>query len=135
MSVIERAAYIKIEAGVRYWDDAYINGNPDEQGNLTPFRNGDLWCPIIRLADGYIDDWPEGMEADFHFKVCDAGTYYLLNADRQVIADRKDNYVPSGLCHGDRGYGDYIIFSVGGNGLIENYIRSIEAEDWEELPF
>lgn len=129
--MIENAAYIKVEAHVRYWDDAYINGEPDEAGDKTPFREGDLWCPVIRITDGVVEGWSAGVEADFHFKVCDAGTYHLLDSDKDVIASRHDDYVPNGLCHGDKGYGDYIIFAVDAEGSIKNYRAALDADDWE----
>lgn len=77
-----QATYIEVSAEVRYWEDSKINGVEDENGTLTPFRSGDLWCPVIRLEDGTVMDWPAGMVADFHFKVCDAGQYWLLDDSR-----------------------------------------------------
>lgn len=120
--------YIEVEAEVRYWEDATINGVADDKGVMTPFRRGDMWCPVIRLDDGFVMDWPTGMTADIHFKVCDAGLYWLLSEDRQRIAQWAGYYVPGNfLCHGDNGYGDYIIFSVNGEGLIQKY-REPEIE-------
>lgn len=69
--------YIEVEAEVRYWEDASVNGQEDTDGKLMPFRFGKKWCPIIRLDDGYIIGWPKGMTADVHYKVCDAGEYWL----------------------------------------------------------
>lgn len=116
------ATYIESSAGVRYWDDATINGESDTNGTLTPFRIGDNWCPIIRLADGLVMDWPVGMTADIHFKVCDAGEYWLLNEERKRVAKWAGFYVPNDfLCHGDEGYGDYIILKVDGDGFIKGW--------------
>ena len=141
--------YIKVEAGVRYWDDAVINGVPDESGNLTPFRVGGMWNPTIRLEDGLMMNWPQGTTADIHFKVCDAGEYYLLDEDQKPIAKWGGYYVPNDfLCHGDNGYGDYIIFKVSADGLIEKWTKPTiemactcndqdEDEDqssWKKLP-
>lgn len=115
-------SYIEVSAQVRYWDDATINGAQDEKGELTPFRRADLWCPVIRLADGVVMDWPAGMEASFHFKVCDAGEYWLLDDDRKRVAKWSGFYVPNDfLCHGDTGYGDYIILKVDGEGRIAKW--------------
>ena len=33
--------YIEVSAGVRYWEDATINGATDTDGTLTPMRKGD----------------------------------------------------------------------------------------------
>ena len=114
--------YIEVCAEVRYWEDAIINRQEDTAGTLTPFRKGDNWCPVIRLADGLVIGWPAGMTADIHFKVCDAGEYWLLDENRQRIAKWLGYYVPNDfLCHGDQGYGDYIIFIVNGDGLIKSF--------------
>ena len=121
---MQQAEYIEVSAGVRYWDDASVNGVSDEDGTLIPFRTGDLWCPVIRLADGAVIDWPQGMTASIHYKVCDQGEYWLQNAERTRIAKWGGYYVPNDfLCHGDEGFGDYIIFNVGADGLIERWKR------------
>ena len=114
--------YIEVSAGVRYWEDSIINGKPDEDGTMTPFRKGESWCPVIRLSDGMVMDWPTGTTAEIHFKVCDDGEYWLQDADRKRVAKWGGYYVPDRfLCHGSTGYGDYIIFSVASNGLIEKW--------------
>jgi len=127
---MENSRYLKVEANVRYWDDAIINDEQFESGETVPFKNGEVWTPTIDLKNGEVIDWPNGTTASFHFKICDAGTYYLLNDEKEVVASRHNNYVPSGLCHGDRGYGDYIIFNVDGNGNIEGYENHVNADDW-----
>lgn len=72
-----KSTYIEVSAGVRYWEDASVNGAEDTEGSLIPFRKGDNWEPVIRLADGMVMEWPQGTTADVHFKVCDAGEYWL----------------------------------------------------------
>lgn len=128
---MENAKYLQIEACVRYWEDAEINGESKEDGSNVPFKDGRLWRPIIDIESGYIIDWPIGTFAIFHFKVCDAGIYHLLNDKHQVIASRFDNYVPEGVCHGDEGYGDYIIFKVDENGFILGYKNKIDFDEFE----
>jgi len=130
---MKNAKYLKVEAGVRYWDDATINSESSEAGDNVPFKEGDMWMPTIDIASGVVIGWPAGVEASFHFKVCDAGTYHLLDEEKNVIASRYDNYVPSGLCHGDNGYGDYIIFNVASNGKIEKYRNLIDYEEFEAV--
>lgn len=124
--------YIEVQAQVSHWDSATINGQPDEQGTLTPLRNGELWAPVIRL-DGQVMDWPQGTEAQIHFKVCDAGEYWLLDEQRNRIAKWDDHYVPDRfLCHGDEGYGDYIILNINKDGQIENWTTpDIDDDEWE----
>lgn len=116
------AIYIEVRAEVRYWESATVNGAIDADGTLIPHRSGDIWAPVIRLADGKVMDWPAGVEADVYYKVCDAGTYFLQDADRKRVAEWAGYYVPNSfLCHGDEGYGDYIILKIGGDGLIRGY--------------
>lgn len=115
------ATHIKVSAGVRYWEDTDVNGVEDTDGTLIPGRVGDLWEVRINLADGRIEDWPAGTTADIHYKVCDAGEYWLLDEAGDVIGHR-EGYVPGEfLCHGADGFGDYIIMSVGPDGRIEKY--------------
>lgn len=112
--------YLKVEAGVRYWEDAQVNGVEDEDGSLMPCRQGETWAPVIDLGTGIIQDWPANTVALIHYKVCDDGRYALLDADRaEVVAI--DGYVPSILCPDESGYGDYIIMTVGPDGAIQNF--------------
>lgn len=113
---------LKVQAGVRYWEDATVNGATDEDGSLIPLRSGDCWCPTIRLSDGVVLNWPEGVTADVHYKVCDAGNYWLLDEDGNTVATRLDDYVPDEfLCPTSEGYGDYIIMSIGPDGAIAGW--------------
>lgn len=114
--------YLEVCAEVRYWDDATVNGAEDTDGALIPCREGRYWTPVIRLADGLVMDWPQGTTADIHYKVCDAGEYWLLDDERERVAKWAGFYVPNDfLCHGDNGYGDYIILKIDGEGRIEKW--------------
>ncbi len=118
----KQASYIEVVAEVRYWEDATVNGVADIDGLLIPLREGVLWKPVIRLEDGHVQDWPEGTTADIHYKVADQGEYWLLDAQRARIAKWDGAYVPDAfLCHGDDGYGDYIILRIGGDGMVEGW--------------
>jgi hypothetical protein len=126
----EAATHILAEAGVRYWEDATVNGVEDEDGTLIPGRKGDLWCARINLETGKVEDWPEGTEASIHYKVCDAGEYWLTDAEGNRLAYR-EGYVPNAfLCHGDNGFGDYIILNIGPDGSISDYKRPRIDSDW-----
>lgn len=127
--------FIEVRAEVRYWEDSSVNGVEDEAGTLIPLRNGKYWAPVIRLEDGTIMDWPQGTTADVHFKVCDQGEYWLLDGKRNRIAKWGGYYVPNQfLCHGDNGYGDYIIFKVIENGRIEGWSKpTVDSEQWPDF--
>lgn len=127
--------YIRVQTVVRYWEDATVNGVEDINGNLIPFRDGHSWCPVIRLSDGKVMDWPEGTTAYVHYKVCDEGSYYLLNDSLDEVAVWNDYYVPDRfLCHGDKGYGDYIVLDIGPDGFVNGWkTPEIIEEEWKNL--
>lgn len=124
-----------VEAEVRYWEDAAINGVQDSDGSLIPLRRGDFWCPVIDLDTGAIRGWPDGTSARIHYKVCDAGEYWLGDEQGRKRWKWKDHYVPDRfLCVGDEGYGDYIILKVQANGRIEGWsIPTIDTAEWAAL--
>ena len=115
---------IEVKAHVRYWEDATINGVTDEEGTLTPCREGDLWCPVIDIDTGIILNWEKGKTADVHFKVCDGGSYYLKDTDGNIVLSREQDYVPNNLIPGE--YGDYIIMSIDENGKIADWEPSLD---------
>jgi hypothetical protein len=113
-------SYLLANCEVRYWEDARVNGVDDEKGNLIPCRQGDNWCPLIDLKTGQIQDWPFGTIAEIHYKVSDAGVYFLLDDDKKTIV-KKDGYVPSVLSPNGNGFGDYIVMNINDGGYIENW--------------
>ena len=120
------ATYIEVIADVRYWEDATINGITDDDGKLTPLKRGDSWCPVIRLEDGLVVDWPTGTIANIHFQVCDAGEYWLLDEAQKRIAKWGGFYVPNDfLCPGTHGWGDYIIMKIDDKGFVQKWKRPI----------
>ncbi|HYE53683.1 MAG TPA: hypothetical protein VD996_02530 [Chitinophagaceae bacterium] len=126
---IEKQVEIKtlhVEAHVRYWEDATINGISDETGDLTPCKEGHLWKPVIDIDTGIIINWRVGAIADIHFKVCDVGSYFLKDEAGNVVAAIEDDYVPSILCPEGDGFGDYIIMKVDAGGKIEKWQPLIE---------
>ncbi len=125
-------AYIEVRAEVRYWDDAEINGVSREDGAHVPLKQGTLWCPVIRLGDGAVMEWPKGTTADIHFKVCDQGEYWLLDAERNRVAKWRSFYVPDDfLCPRENGYGDYIIMKISADGVVEEWGNpAIDSEEW-----
>lgn len=130
---IEDAKFLKIDAYPRYWEDAKVNGvECDENEKSIPCRKGDSLIMEIDLETGKVENWPDNVTADFHFKVCDAGNYFLLDEFKNEIACIENDYVPSGVSHGDSDYGDYIIMKIDGNGNIQNYEFSIDEDEWDK---
>lgn len=131
-AILRRVTHIDVEAEVRYWEDARVNGIEDEDGTLIPGRCGVLWKARIDLEMGRVQGWPQGTSADIHYKVCDAGEYWLSDSGGARIAKWKGHYVPNRfLCHGDSGFGDYIIMKVGEDGTIRGYRQPfVDDDEW-----
>ena len=148
--------YLRIDVGPRYWEDASIkfedkweddiDYNEQKKGEKPkmPFavfckeraeRNKSesyRWQITIDLKYAQVLDWPQGVEARVFYKVCDDGTYYLLDADKNVLKE-VDCYVPDMLSYIDNGFGDYIDMKIDGDGNLvgfpkedmSNYIQKI----------
>lgn len=110
-----------VDAGVRYWEDAKVNGIEDtEHGDNIPCKEGERWRPIIDIEAGIITNWERGKTADIHYKVCDDGVYTLKDADGNVVISI-DDYVPNCMCPCENGYGDYIIMHIEPDGKITRW--------------
>lgn len=133
--------YIKVDAGVRYWEDTEVNGEEDidfyeSKGVGTPmipcavkvkdkptsniYSDHYRWQPIIDVETGNIVNWKKGIRAIVHYKVCDDGTYSFLDKDKKEIIG-VDSYVPKVLCPNGEGYGDYIIMIIDNDGFIKGW--------------
>jgi hypothetical protein len=136
MSAIASATHIEVRAVVRYWEDSSVGGRADEDGTMIPCRVRDAWCPTIQLSDGMIVGWPDGVSASVHYKVCDDGEYWLLDAKGSRVGKWNGHYVPgSFLCHGETGYGDYIIFDVTEAGYVAQWKPPVvTGDEWEATP-
>lgn len=124
--------YLQVRAGVRYYEDATVNGQREDDENPTiPCRDEcDYWAPLIDIEAGRIVNWTEGTTASVLYKVCDDGRYALLREDMtEVFAI--DGYVPDIMSPGDRGYGDYIIMDIGADGKIADWV--VDLERFEQL--
>lgn len=118
------AKTVEVKAAARYWEDAVVNGEPDEDGSRIPCRQGEMWCPIIDIDSGIITNWQKGVKADIHFKVCDEGSYFVKDENGEVILKIENDYVPNELIPGS--YGDYIIMTIDENGLIAEWNPSFD---------
>lgn len=123
--------YLKANCGVRYWENATVNGVEDEHGDLIPCKEEDRWMPLIELETGQILNWNTGTEADIHYKVCDDGIYTLLDAEKKPITEI-EYYVPNIMCPEGQGFGDYVIMKVNKYGVIQNWSPSFDEFHLEE---
>ena len=123
--------FLQVEANVRYWEDAEVNGVEDVDGSLIPCKDGEIWKPLIDVEKGIIQNWTQGVKADIHYKVCDDGKYTLLDENREEIT-MLDDYVIDDLSIGESGYGDYIIMKIDEDGKIEDWNPTFEEFKQEE---
>ena len=49
-------ASLVVDARVRYWEDAEVNGVSDEEGELIPLKEDESLKPVIELATGRIQN-------------------------------------------------------------------------------
>lgn len=139
------AIYLKVDASVRYWDDAKVNGvydtncedleNPaaaptipcaEYVGAQHRVLHGEnwRWRPLIDIETGKIVNWKKGTSANVHYKVCDDFACEILDGNKEVIASY-DGYVPKIMCPADEGYGDYIIMNIDEDGIIQGWRKDL----------
>lgn len=122
---------IKVKAQIRYWEDTEVNGIEDtKNGDNVPCKEGELWCPVINVATGIIENWEIGKTAKIHYKVTDCCGWELLDENGSVIQSQADGYVPKTLCPAENGYGDYIIMNINENGQIDKW--RFDIDDFQE---
>lgn len=119
------AKHLFCKIGVRYSEDASINGKEDTEGNLMPFLEHGNWNIKIDIETGQIIGWPRGTIADVHYKVCDNGNYILFDEENKEVIKYR-GYVPKCLQIEENGYGDYVIIKIDSNGYIHNWEFSQE---------
>lgn len=128
-------AVIKVEkeVNVKYVKlDIYIRHIGDDDGDVPkdfPMLEGNQWKATIDVDNGQILEWPEGYAFDMYCKVCDAGSYTLLDDNNEFLVSRHD-YVPNQLIPG--GYGDYIDLQIDSSGLIKNWHSSPSVVEFFE---
>jgi hypothetical protein len=79
------------------------------------------WVARVNIDTGVIAGWPQGDARKMHVKVCDAGTYRLIDASGGEIAAIVNYYVPHGVVPGS--YGDYVELTIDESGRITNWPR------------
>lgn len=103
---------VSLNVNVRYEDDDIPYDFPG--------REGDQWRVKIGIDTGIIENWPIGFAYNIEsMKVCDEGTYELIDSDGNIVASIDNNYVPNRLIPGEDG--DYIEMDIDENGKIKNW--------------
>lgn len=126
LKVVERkeleAKFVQISVPVRYGEEDIPND--------FPLRKGDTWSAIIDLDTQIIENWPQGKTGEFHMDIVDEGSYFILDAERNIIAKIEEDYVPNNLLPGK--YGDYLTLKIGEDGKVLNWSRNADLSDFEE---
>lgn len=61
-------------------------------------------------------------------KVCDAGSYYLYDDNKEIVAGIVENYVPNRVIPGD--YGDYISMEIDETGKVTNMPNPLDFSEF-----
>ncbi|MEH6451314.1 MAG: hypothetical protein V7765_21815 [Oleispira sp.] len=103
------AAKVRIQFSPRYMgeDDCVFNEN-------TPMLVNGVFSIVYDIESGVIDGWPKDECLEIHEKVCDGGSYYLLDKDGNELSSIIENYVPDCV---NNEYGDYLIISIDCHGV------------------
>lgn len=64
-------------------------------------------------------------------KICDSGTYFLLDKDKKAIC-KIASYVPNGLIPDSDDCGDYICLKINSDCTIENWLENPDYSDFIE---
>ena len=99
--------------------------------NEYPLVSKGIWSGIINLKTHKLLNWkPEYGSLYLQAKVCDSGTYFLLDKDKKTICKIADN-VPNGLIPEVDGCGDYIRLRINEDDMI-NWFEEPDFSDFME---
>ena len=123
-----RVEYLKIDIPVHYGEEDIPKDFPLRQsaGN----SQCDRWIAIIHIESGHIINWPANKKGRIHLKVCDEGSYYLLDTDFQVISSIKNQYVPNQLIPPRDGFGDMVCLDINEKGDITNWYNMPQLNEF-----
>ena len=100
--------------------------------NEYPLVSKGIWSGIINLKTHKLLNWKtEYGSLYLQAKVCDSGTYFLLDKDKKTICKIADN-VPNGLIPEVDDCGDYIRLRINEDGTIENWFEEPDFSDFME---
>ena len=110
--------YIPFDEEMCSYTDAWLG---ELYKNSYPLVSKGMWSAVINLKTHKLLNWkPEYGSLYFQAKVCDSGTYFLLDKGKQVIC-KIAGYVPNGLIPESDDCGYYIRLRINHDGMIENW--------------
>jgi len=123
--------FVKKEVNIKIVEiDIAVRYDEEDIPNNFPFRKGDLWSAKIEVDTGKIIDWPIGKNGDMFMKVCDEGTYRLIDEKGELVAEIENDYVPNGLIPPTDGHGDYVHLIIDKDGYVTNWYQKPSFEDF-----
>lgn len=107
------ARQVRVSVPIRY--------DEDKAEILGKFGvSGDTLALTIGIDDGQVFNWPPDAKGySVHLKVVDEGTYVVVDASGEILAEADCEYVPSWF-PGDH-YGDYLILDIDDTGKVTNW--------------
>ena len=100
--------------------------------NKYPLVAKGMWSGIINLKTHKLLNWkPEYGDLYLQAKICDSGTYFLLDKNKKVIC-KLAGYIPNGLIPDSDDCGDYIRLRINSDGTIENWTENPDYSDFIE---
>ena len=100
--------------------------------NKYPLVAKGMWSGIVDLKTHNLLNWKsEYGNLYLQAKVCDSGTYFLLDKDKKAIC-KIAGYVPNGLIPDSDDCGDYIRLRINSDGTIENWPENPDYSDFIE---
>ena len=100
--------------------------------NKYPLVSKSMWSGIINLKIHKLLNWkPEYGDLYLQAKICDSGTYFLLDKEKKAIC-KIAGYVPNGLIPDQDDCRDYIRLKINSDGTIENWPENPDYSDFIE---
>ena len=100
--------------------------------NKYPLVSKGMWSGIVDLKTHKLLNWKhEYGDLYLQAKICDSGTYFLLDKDKKAIC-RIAGYVPNGLIPESDDCGDYLRLRINSDGTIENWPENPDYSDFTE---
>ncbi len=122
------AKYLRVHIPVRY-DEEDIPKDFPLRIEVENDKDGyDWWDATIEVDTAKILNWPQGITGEMFMKVCDEGSYFLLDESGETIKEIIEDYVPNNILPGE--YGDYVSLVINEEGIITNWYDSPSFEDF-----
>lgn len=123
-------SYIRVNAYIPFWEDAYVNGVADDNDSPTiPCASSCncYWQPLIEIETGQVLNWQKGVSAETNYKVRDRFKCDFLDEKNETVKSFR-GYVPEFMYPGKNGWEDYIMLNINEEGYIERWDKNLVEE-------